>query len=250
MQDNIAEWQSPNFHNYGYWTFPLMFGLCVLGWTFRATRPAWSDLLLALGTGAAGLLSSRHIAIFALVSLPIVARSWNEIVRRTSLGASLLDEAPRRLVPSREQRLNWTILAVGAFVFLVWTAARVGRNQQDIAEAFPVAAVDFIEKAGLARERGFNSYAWGGYLIWRGMPVFVDGRADVYGTFLSRYLKTLRLTDDWQQPLDEFGVTYVLIERSHPLATLLKASGKWEERYNDRVARVFFRAAPAVPPSS
>ena len=35
--------------------------------------------------------------------------------------------------------------------------------------------------SGLAEQPGYNSYNWGGYLIWRGLPVFVDGRADVYG---------------------------------------------------------------------
>ena len=74
--------------------------------------------------------------------------------------------------------------------------------------------------------------------------MFVDGRADVYGgDFLFSYLKTLRLTDEWSEPLERFDVTYVLVERSNPLGILLVASGDWDERYADDVARVFVRSA-------
>ena len=106
-----------------------------------------------------------------------------------------------------------------------------------------MAAVSFLEREGLAARRGYNSFIWGGYLIWRGVPVFVDGRNEVYGDdFLSYYLKTFRLTAEWRQPLDEFNITYVLVERSNPLATLLAASGQWRETYADDVARVFTRS--------
>jgi len=75
------------------------------------------------------------------------------------------------------------------------------------------------------------------------VPVCVDGRADVYGDdFLSYYLKTFGLMEDWHQPLDDFDVAYVLLERSNPLATLLAASVQWREAYADGVARIFVRA--------
>src|SRR5262249_17704592 len=138
--------------------------------------------------------------------------------------------------------LNWVFFLCGVMVAAAWARGRLVRNEAAIATAFPVAAVDFLQREGLASQLGFNPYAWGGYLIWRGVPVFVDGRADLYGDFLYEYLKTLRLTEEWRKPLDEFNVAYVLVERSNQLAALLTASGLWREVYADRVARVFVRA--------
>jgi len=43
----------------------------------------------------------------------------------------------------------------------------------------PVAAVDLLEK--LRVQRIFNAYQFGGYLISRDVPVYVDGRAELYG---------------------------------------------------------------------
>jgi hypothetical protein len=123
----------------------------------------------------------------------------------------------------------------------IWIAVRLGRNEAAIAKAYPVAAVDFLEREKLTAERGFNTYVWGGYLIWRGVPVFIDGRADVYGDFLTYYLKTYQLAEDWRQPLDEFDVKYALVERKNALSTLFGISEEWREVYADDVARVFVR---------
>ena len=82
-------------------------------------------------------------------------------------------------------------------------------------------------------------------MIWRGLPVFVDGRADVYGDdFLFNYRRTFDLTDRWRLPLDEYNVAFVLIEQASPLANLLEASSDWEQAYSDEVASLYLRVAP------
>ena len=123
-----------------------------------------------------------------------------------------------------------------------WALVKIDNNQAAIARIYPVAAVDFLEEAGLAQAPGYNSYNWGGYLIWRGLPVFIDGRADVYGDdFIFYYLKTFELQEDWRQPLDDYNVAYVIMETGSPLNTLLAASGEWQEAYADDVAQIFIK---------
>ncbi len=72
--------------------------------------------------------------------------------------------------------------------------------------------------------------------------MFIDGRADVYGDdFIFYYLKTLELQEDWREPLDDYNVTYVIMETGSQLNTVLAASGEWEVAYADDVAQVFVR---------
>ena len=112
----------------------------------------------------------------------------------------------------------------------------------EIARRYPVTAVDYLEESGLADEHGYNSYNWGGYLIWRGLPVFVDGRADVYGDeFLFYYLQAFEVRQNWAEPLTDFDVSYVLMERGSPLISLLLAGGEWQEVYQDDVAQIVVR---------
>jgi hypothetical protein len=74
------------------------------------------------------------------------------------------------------------------------------------------------------------------------MPVFIDGRTELYGDdFFRYYLQTIRVSENWQQPLDETAVNLILLRRNTALATVLQASSAWQEIYNDDLARVFIR---------
>jgi hypothetical protein len=140
--------------------------------------------------------------------------------------------------------LNWALvllLALGGAVRVV----SVLRDNHDVENThYPVAALEYIQDADLAERRIYNSYNWGGYLLWRGVPVFIDGRADVYwDAFIEEYVLAYQVRGDWRQPLDRYGVEYVLIESGSSLATLLEESDEWVRVYRDELAVVYVRQA-------
>mgnify|MGYP000063653581 CR=1 FL=1 len=115
-------------------------------------------------------------------------------------------------------------------------------NGAAIGSRFPEAAVDWIESERGTGDRIFNSYAWGGYLIWRGYPVYIDGRADVYGDVgLLNWAQTYMAEPGWEDPLDHYHVDLVLVESDARLAERLVDAPGWELAYQDAVARVFAR---------
>src|SRR5262249_16800930 len=75
MQQNIAEWRSPYFHFFVYWPFLFLFGVGVISWTVAVEAPCWSDRLFFAGAVTAGLVSVRHIALFGVLAVPIIARA-------------------------------------------------------------------------------------------------------------------------------------------------------------------------------
>jgi hypothetical protein len=262
MQAYIQEWHSPDFHQTYFWPFAAMLALGVLGWVFgkndsavagvltaprtsAVMRPATAhvtitDLLLFMGTGAAGLLSARHIPLFAIVAAPILARSWLTVLPGSRLaGGESMQQSAKPIFAV----LNWLLLVVAVGTAVVWSVTKIGGNEAAIVARYPAAAVDYLEASGLDQARGYNSYNWGGYLIWRGVPVFVDGRADVYGDpFLLYYRRTFDVRPGWQEPLDEYDVDYVLMENGTPLTAVLAASPDWTEVYADDLAQIFVRA--------
>ncbi|MBK7177949.1 MAG: hypothetical protein IPH82_12305 [Chloroflexi bacterium] len=242
MQVYIQEWHSPDFHVSIFWPFIALAGLGVIGMIFSQRRPTWGDLLLFGGTLAAGLLSARNIPLFAIVSAPIVARHVLGSLDGTAVYPILSGEKPERRATAVMQALNWLLLLLAVLGALGWTATKIAGNEAAVAARFPVTAVDYLESSGLAEQPGYNSYNWGGYLIWRGLPVFVDGRADVYGDpFLFYYLQTFEVADNWQEPLDDYAVAYVLMETGAPLTTLLQTSPDWQLAFADDVAQIFIR---------
>lgn len=242
MQAYIQEWRSPDFHLAHFWPFGLMLLVGITSLLFSGRRPTWSELLLFGGTAAAGLLSARHIPLFAIVSAPIASRHLIVGLQRMQF-SPLLDDHQSTGPPTRiAAALNWAILLLALLTAVAWTATKVAGNDAAIASRYPVAAVDHLKQTGLATARGYNSYNWGGYLIWRGLPVFVDGRADVYGDeFLSYYRRAFDIAADWRRPLDDFQVDYVLMEQGSALSVLLEASDQWKQDYSDGVAQIFVR---------
>jgi hypothetical protein len=244
MQTYIQEWRPPDFHFVIFWPFAALIALGISGWLVafrqRKTPPTIAEMLLFLGTAAAGLLSARHIPLFAVVAAPVVCRTWWMSLKNTSFGR--LHRPPARKPPLIISLASWLVVCVAVVAAAAWAFTILAQNEEKIAETYPVAAVDYLEANGLHEARGYNRYDWGGYLIWREVPVFVDGRADVYADpFLFYYLQTFEVQEDWQEPLDEYEVTYVLMNRSSPLGTLLAASSEWQEVYQDDLAEIYIR---------
>jgi hypothetical protein len=242
MQSNILEWQSPNFHLQVFWPYIAILVLGVLSWPLSGKRPALTDALLFCGTAVAGLISVRHIPIFAVVAAPIISRHLVVALIGTRF-FTLVSGQTSATKKNRLAVLNWAILLAVGLAAALWITSVAVKNESEIARRYPVAAVDYLQENNLDTQRGYNSYKWGGYLIWRHLPVFVDGRADVYGDdFLSYYRRTLDLEDNWQEPLDDFDVQYVLVEQSSHLATLLDSVETWQETFRDNVSVIFVRA--------
>ncbi len=242
IQSNIVEWYSPDFHLVYFWFFGGMMALGVVSMVYSRRPITWTDLLLFGGPAAGGLLSARHIPLFAVAAAPIIARHLLSSLSQTRFYPLASGGSPQTAPTRLLQILNGVVLLLMLLVGAVWLQTRLAGNEAMLARTFPVAAVDFIEEAGLAEKRIYNTYEWGGYLIWRRIPVFIDGRTELYGDdFFQYYLQTIRVGEDWQQPLDEMDVELVLLRRSSALATVLQVSADWQEVYNDDLARVFVR---------
>jgi hypothetical protein len=84
-----------------------------------------------------------------------------------------------------------------------------------------------------------NSYNFGGYLIYQGIPVFMDGRADMYGdALLKRFIEALALKEpaDLIRLIDEYGIAWTLLEPGTPAIAVLDRLPGWRRVHSDGVA--------------
>ena len=92
----------------------------------------------------------------------------------------------------------------------------------------------------------FNSYNWGGYLLfrlWPDYPVFVDGRTDLYDdAFLRDYLHIYLADEGWNELLDAHQIRFIIVEPGCVLDKVIKLTpDDWHESYRDDMAVVFTR---------
>jgi hypothetical protein len=242
MQTYIQEWASPDWHRVEYWPAAalLLGGAATLGYTRR--KRDLSEVATFFAFALASMISARHIPLFAVLAVPIVTR-YAARIEIGRLRWRLARAAPSRRPPSRWMvAANWVLVAAVVVSAGGWTAHILSENQKVEATYYPVEALAYIESNGLADARIYNSYNWGGYLIWRGYPVFIDGRADVYmDEFMDEYVEAYQLRGNWRRPLDRYNVDVVLIESDSSLATLLTVSEEWVEIYRDEMAAIFDR---------
>jgi len=136
-----------------------------------------------------------------------------------------------------------TVIAAAMIVFVCLRAVRVLEQQPLVEQAhFPAGAVEFL-KMHPTDGPVFNHYDWGGYLIWKlypDAPVFIDGRADLYGEhLLKQFADTFQLKGDWKQTLNQWHVKTVVVPANSTLAEALRRQAGWTISYEDRQATIF-----------
>jgi hypothetical protein len=107
----------------------------------------------------------------------------------------------------------------------------------------PAAALDAVQKAGI-KGRVLNSYSAGGYLIYRGIPVFIDGRADMYGEqFMKAYVYAMeqRTPGGLEKLLAQYDIGWTLLEPENSTNAVLDRLPGWKRLYADKVAVVHVR---------
>jgi len=235
MQQFIQEWFSPDFHQLMWqplaWFILAFIGFGMLG--KKSISP--TNIILTLIFGYAALLSARHIPLFAIIAIPVLSEQIGAIVKIPSGSLN-----PGRFLGTIFHFLPLILLLVTGVRFY-----QVLENQtRSEADTFPKAAVDWIETnrpAGML----FNSYGWGGYLIWRlypDYPVYIDGRADVYGDiFLNGFMNVYKAQPGWEQTLSAQNVHLVLVEPGSNLAIRLGQSSDWKLIFEDRISILFSR---------
>ena len=255
LRDFIQEWQSPDFHLIYVQPFVVMLLLIVAAMGRAGRQADWTDLALVAMWTMWALFAARNIAIFGLVTTPILARyadiawtrqweSWG--YERVPFAA---DAVPtRRRQP--KQLLNWVLLGLIVIAALIKIAVPLtpGANLKAEEASLPYEAIQFIQREQPPTPI-FNSYNWGGYAIfklWPAYRVYIDGRTDLYDdAFIRRYLDVMTATDGWQQTLDEDEINTILIETNSTLAKFLRLeSSGWEEVYQDDMATIFTRVNP------
>jgi len=239
LQDFIQEWASPNFHELYQQplVWMLLLTLVIIGWSGR--RLDASDGAVLVVFAYISFLAQRNMGLFAVVCAPVLSRHVTALTEKYRWGQRPMS----RGVPW----LNWIVLTIIGLTVLLKVVAQIAPVAQQHAETqnLPTGAANWIS-ANHPAGKLFNSYNWGGYLMWRlgaEYPVYVDGRTDVYdNAFLQEYLKIVTGQLNAPAVFDERGIKVVMVEPESPLGPQLLKSGRWQAAYRDDMAVVYVRA--------
>lgn len=244
LREYIQEWQSPNFHQLQMQPFLWMVILLMVTLATSRRRPRSTELILVAVFTYLGFDAARNIGLFAIVTAPILSRHLEACIEPVRARFQGRRQVPERLAHSLNLLL--LILVTLGAVARIATQLPDSVNRQAIEQTMPVGAVDFVQSEQPPGPM-FNSYNWGGYVLWRLYPnylSFVDGRTDLFDDeILSAYLAAWSGQPSWKSLFETWGIRLAMIEPEAPLVSVLKSNG-WQVLYQDPVSVVLAPMAP------
>ncbi|PDT90004.1 hypothetical protein CO669_11040 [Bradyrhizobium sp. Y36] len=239
----IFEWMPANFATFNAFEGALL-GLIAFGY-YRGLVLSAPRIFLILFLTWSALTHVRSIEAFAFLVPLVLAKPLGQMFPRPA-DATGADRWPARYV---------TITGALMIVAASWTSTVLYMGHHRFTFTMnqtPVAAVDLLEK--LKPQRIFNAYQFGGYLISRDIPVFVDGRAELYGEkFVMDFFKATEGKKPEMLPrlLDEYKIDATLLVADAPGPQILDQLKGWKRIYADDIAVIHVRVpadgATAVP---
>jgi hypothetical protein len=233
-----------------------LFGWLLLGFAVVAVIPALvfghrrlrtADALILVGLTLMAWQAIRFLLIVGPIGAAVAAVVLSPIISATPLGRRISPMLQRLARPRTGALGTANRVLIGALVVIGLGVAFARVNpaaaEREIARGLPAEAVEWMD-ANDPGDRIFNRYEWGGYIGQHRPhePIFMDGRADVYGDeLLHMYVSVIGVQGDPQQVFDRYQIDHVVIPPDWDLAGWLDASAQWERAYEDGTAVIWVR---------
>ena len=217
-------------------------------------------LLLVMGAFLAlGRQRSRDLfklgtlSVFVMLAFRVQRDVWCVVFPAIAIIAdALADYHKEPELPKTTPRWKWekplvAVLVVGVFLAAMIRIPGSDALMRGASRVFPVKACDFIRANQLPKPL-FNTYSWGGFLIWYlpEYPVSIDGRVNLYGDEINeRYFKVTEGTQRLETDPGFAQARTILLEPNSgllkALTTLPALRAQFRVAYQDDVAAVLVR---------
>ena len=213
--------------------------------TFTKTKIELKDLFMISGLAFLMLSSRRQSTMFILIGSVIINRLLLEL-----LETNFKEGTEKRLLKELTNTfciVIMSLLSLGISLHFI----DMKKNDKIIDEStYPVTACDYIIKnIDLSKARFYNEYNYGSYMLYRGIPVFIDSRADLYAPEFNTstgkaedgkdifmdFMNISNIGTFYDTKFEEYEMTHVIAYKNSKLAMLINNRGdsKYKELYSD-----------------
>ena len=210
---------------------------------FTDTKIRLKDLFMSGGLLLLALMSRRQLSMFVLLGMIIL----NQLI------VAFLNKYDKDGCTNFIQKLQKPIGILSLLLLVLVMCVpfvKPKMNEKFIpASTYPIAACDYIlENLDIQNIKLYNEYNFGSYLIYRGIPVFIDSRADLYTPqfdkekqrdIFSDFLNISTLGQYYDEPFEKYGITHALIYKNSSLDKLMNRDTAYNLLYEDNNFRLY-----------
>ncbi len=231
----IGEWRPANFDHAGPLELTVLAAFALALWRGIALPPM--RVVLVMGFVFMALSHVRNAEVLALLAPIVLARPLGEWIG--------FPDQPAAPAPSSLR--GWLFAGLALCLIAITFVLGAVQRYAPVATGAPAAAVTELRKLNLSRV--FNDYDFGGYLIARGVPTFIDGRTELFGTKLMvdhNNASGLMEPDNLFRLLKDYDIEATLLRTQSAATKLLDRVDGWEKVYSDDVATIHLRKPGAL----
>ena len=206
---------------------------------FTETKIKLSDLFMISGLCYLMLSTRRQFSMLVLIGSVALTRLIVDLIKRyTKNGLEELENAFQNIA-----------VIIALIVLMQLTSYNYIKPKLDDeyvnSNSYPVTACDYIlENIDLENARFYNEYNYGSYMLFRGIPVFIDSRADLYAPEFSGnkeediftdFINTSGISKFYEDTFEKYNITHLLIgKKSKTNMIITKTKDKnYKELYSD-----------------
>lgn len=220
------------------------------------TKIKLRDFFMLSGLMLLSFMSRRQTSMFVIIASPIFSNLISSYVSKHDIKIYKILE--KLFISYFGKILIITVILLCSVILL-----KPKLNEKFIDDTtYPVQATNYIaQNLLLDKFKLYNEYNYGSYLIYRGIPVFIDSRADLYapefnklknedGDYESRdifsdFLNISSIATYYENKFEEYGITHILTEKNSKLNLLISKDENYERLYKDDYFVIYKRLSYA-----
>ena len=206
---------------------------------FTKTKIKLADLFMISGLCYLMLSTRRQESMFVLICSVILTRLIVDLVKRyTEKGLEEAEKAAKHI---------GVVVSLSVLMLLLSYDTIKPKLDDEYVDnsSYPVEACDYIlENIDLENARFYNEYNYGSYMLFRGIPVFVDSRADLYAPefsgnededIFSDFINTSGISKFYEETFEKYDNTHVIIYKKSKTNMIITKTNdvNYKELYSD-----------------
>ena len=191
---------------------------------FTKTKIRLNDLFMIGGLSFLMLMSRRQLSMFALVGSIILNRLICDMIK-------IYNKEPK----NNDKKKSINKLAFLGMIIIMsimsyhFAEEKSGDHYID-ETTYPVQACDYIlNNIDLGTAKFYNEYNYGSYMIYRGIPVFIDSRADLYAPEFSGkeedifmdFINVSSIGDFYEDIFEKYGITHAIMYKDAKISMII-----------------------------
>ena len=212
--------------------------LLIASVTFTKVKIKLSDLFMLGGLCYLMFLSKRQSTVFVLIGSIILNRLIVQMMEIYSI-YKIQEIAPKLI--------NIGTIVITILIVMPYSFKLINDKKDDVyvsEKTYPVKAARWIkENLDLNNIKLFNEYNYGSYLLYEGIPVFIDSRADLYAPeFNGReddifmdFINTSNIGKFYGSTFKKYNITHIILYKNSKISMLIdkQDKGNYNKIYSD-----------------